>query len=302
MDLRSLAIAMPAIAARPSLRWLRALAALTLLATLAIALTPAVVGALALGAALVARARTPGAVENLACLLAMAVMFGLSGAGAFALFAALSSWPLIASLGGVRRPTALALACLTAGACCALALPLAFALPEHWAPFAAMAPALAAALPRRPLERTAAAALGARATKWRLNALPMLVIAMICGGALAGIAGAAAAWAIGRLATPVAMLLLAGRERMACAALGALAAGLAGAAGAAAAILSGSTTFAAVAALVTAFLGLRVHAPAAAGRLLSPSALWPALLPARPGPGLASSGLFPRRARSGSAT
>jgi hypothetical protein len=248
---------------------LRAFAVVAVLLAAAHLLPTAAVGALAIGVALIASPRTHhGAVETGACIVTMAVMFGLEGAGAFALLAALFSWSLVASLGGLRRLTALAVVCLVTGALCALSLPLALSLPERWAPFAVMAPALAAATPRRVLDEIAVAALGVeRAASGRLLALPLTLVAMICGGALDGIGGATAAWACARVATPVALLFLGGRLRVATLVLGALSASLVGAAGAAAAV-AGPFALAGPAGLLAAFAALRVHAPAAAARVL----------------------------------
>jgi hypothetical protein len=242
-----------------------ALAAVILVAILQ-GLSADAVGALAL-AALAVRVSAPktseriASVEALACVGLMAAMFGEGAAGAFAIGAALFAAPALVARLAARRTTQLALSAAWGAALVCIAGVLVQTAPERWAPFAALAPALAAATPRGALDALAAARLGEeRWSSWRLHALAPLLVAMVLGAAFGGLAGAATPWAIGRLGTPAALLVLGGRARTAALGLGALAAGFVAAIAGAAAMAAGGAGAVLLAAPVFV-LGLRVHAP-----------------------------------------
>lgn len=240
--------------------------AIALLVALLVGLRPEGVGVLAM-AALGLRALTAHAPERMAAIEAlasvgfMAAMFGEGAAGAFALGAALFCAPTLATRHATRLTAQLALACALGAWLVCVAGALAASAPERWAPFAALAPALAAAAPRAALDAVASARLGAaRWAAWRLHALAPLLVAMVFGAAIAGLAGAAAAWAVARLATPVALLVLGGRVQAAGMSLGALAAAFVTAIAGATAMTAGGVGAVLLAAPVFV-LGLRVHAP-----------------------------------------
>jgi hypothetical protein len=232
-------------------------------------LTPAAAGALAFAAAAVLathrdEGRRLAAIEDAACLAFLVALFGLAGAGAFAVVRLAISAPLAAAFAGMRPTTALALA-VPCAALAAAAIPFVADWPPAWQPVASLAPALALAAPAHFLDRIAG-----RRPADRLDALGPMLVALVIGAGAGGLAGAAAGWAAARLATPLALRLLA-RPRRALLMAGLLAAGVVAGVAAAAGLALGGGLAAAPAAAALACLvygvALRVHAPAAARRL-----------------------------------
>lgn len=263
--------------------WARALAVSVAVAALFALLAPAQAGVLAVIGATAACAhaaahRRLAAIEDAACLAFLWAMFGLAGAGGFALVALAALAPVSALTRRWRSVTAL-IAATGAGAVLAAISGAGMFLPERWAAYAPLAPALFLALPARALSQLAAGAHGAtQCALARLNGLGPLLVALVAGAGLGGLPGAAIGWAIVRLALPVVLLMMAPRRAgLAGVGIGVLAAGFVAAAAAGLALQyagphPAALAAAAVIALCVYGVGLRIHAPAAAARIASVSA------------------------------
>lgn len=260
------------------LPWARAAAAGAAAAGLIAVLTPAQAGVLAVIGATAACAhaiphRRLAAIEDAACLAFLWAMFGVAGAGGFAL-AALAALAPVNALTQRWRPVTALIAATAAGAIlAAFAGAIAF-LPERWAAFASLAPAILLAAPARALSRLAAGAYGAEpGARARLHGLGPLLVALVAGAGLGGLPGAAIGWALVRLALPLCLLMTSPRRAgLAGVGAGVLAAGFLAAASAGLALgYAGdhpvALAAAAVIALAVYMVGLRIHAPAAAARI-----------------------------------
>ena len=216
-----------------------------------------------------------GAGDVLARAIIVALMFGPAAAGMVTLASALIALALAAL---PRTVTTLALVTPLAALVAAFGAPAANALLGGSDLVGPVVAVLALGAPGIVLSGMAAATVGPiRAADARLLALTPGLLALVVGARIGGLDGAAAAIAAATLATPLAMLLLPGpgaRRRMALAqaGLGVLAAGFTALVAVAAALqLGGGRPLAAVPAaaigLLVYYVALRVHSPAAAGRL-----------------------------------
>jgi hypothetical protein len=208
------------------------------------------------------------------------VMFGLTGAGIFAL----AQIVLGCAVTLIRRllPPTAALIAVTAAAAvlAACGAPSASALlGPGWAQASSALVVLAIGAPGIMLQSVASALRGGdRAEQERLLALGPQLVAMVVSGGAGGIEGVAAALAVCALAMPLGQLLLPGpdaarRSTAAFQALGVLAAGFVGCAVIVVALRFAEWREAALPpaiglGLLAGLVALRVHAPAAAGRLV----------------------------------
>lgn len=206
-------------------------------------------------------------------------MFGLPGAGYFILAHAMTFGPIIV-LQRVFGAAAVLLFAVVVGALLgASGAPVIDAmLGPGWSAAGPLVLILALGAPGVALHQIAASLCGReRAAEARLLALAPLLVGMVLGGAIGGLAGAAAAYATGSLGTPLILLLAPGpeaRRRRAAAAraLGVLAAGLVTCATTVAALRFAGDSWAATApaaglGLVAGLVALRVHAPTVARSL-----------------------------------
>lgn len=255
-------------------------ALIAVLVVMVFAVQPSVVGALALGGALVVAsapgtARRTDVIAMVAVWAMVAAMFGLSGAGCFILAHVLvvASVRLIQS---VVRPSAALLIICTVAACGAPLLEVVLA--DRWPIVGPLVALLLLGAPGLVLQRIASALRGRdRARDDRLLALAPQLVALAIGGSLGGLNGAAAALVIGTLVTPLVVLLAPGprgalRFSIATHALGVLAAGLVACVATALALRFADAHLAAMApaagiGLLAGWAALRVHAPAAIERL-----------------------------------
>ena len=262
----------------------RAVAAIAAIALTCLAVhlaQPALLGAFALaGAAVVALAPDTSRrldVIALAAVWAMfATMFGLAGAGCFILAHVLTIC-VVRAIETFARPSDAFLTTCVVAACGAPLLDMTLA--AHWPVTGSLIVLLALAAPGFALQRLVAAVRDHDCdTDERHLALIPLLAGLAIGGALDGIRGAAAVFVVFALAMPLFSLLAPGALRalrlsLAVHALGVMASALVACIATAVALAFADGRYAAMgpAAAIGMLAGysvLRVHAPAAAGRLV----------------------------------
>lgn len=244
--------------------------ALALVATLAVSqlFAPALIGVAALAVSFacltIAAERRFDAASSIIVWALAAIMFGPTGAGCLILAQAVARFSMSAI--GARLLPATALA---AFGCVYLPVLFPGAL---WAELAAI---LAVGAPGLTLSRLAAAGDRSGLEALRCLAFAPTLLGIVVGAAAAGLHGAAAAWAVSWLATPMISLVITSDRRPGgvMAAFGVLATGLCAALALEAVRPWAPAPLAVLAAALAGLAALRVHAPAVARSLFRPGAL-----------------------------